>query len=634
MSNIKYQISNILFCGVIVGMLLASCGPTPTSSPTATSEGSTAEPSPTASPTPYKPELVICSSSRLDPAVLSTSYLGRVIGQMLWPPAAVYGEGYTAEADGLLTILPNEADDTLRRNEDGSLSVILYYRTDLVWSDGEPFKTADALLGLQLPPASSDPAFDVLEAQEGDAMVVFATLAPGAEYPYVPPVPPLPTHVVGKELSPEAQSYGPYAYLSGPSLGPYFVAEQSGDSLLLQANPYYTLAPLISTVRLRSIPEPAQLMPELESGGCDVVLDDSLSHDQLEAWAVAGAGGAVRGYYQPGPVWDYVAFNTYPGLFGRTPYFVDPRVRQAVAYAFDCPALAEQLWQGTASVADSWLPADHWAYSNAGSTQYAVDLGTAASLLEQAGWIDRDGDGVREYHGEGGEYSCQRGEWTIAGAEEEGEAVALAPVLLTTADALRAPIAEKLRSDLAQIGVDLKVQTLEPAAMFADDGPIVRRDFDMALLAAATRPDPIGINLWLGEDVFLHPINKEPVHRWELEDRWLKPDQMVERLAVSNVPSAENDYRGQNYSGWCNEQADLAVVQANLAFDFVTRQGFYAGQQVLFTSDVPVLPLFYRPRLAATASYVCGLKPGPYDVLTWNIAEWYFDPDKTCEVNE
>ncbi|MBN1430125.1 MAG: hypothetical protein JXB07_17280 [Anaerolineae bacterium] len=623
MSSIRYQLSNCMICTVVAVAMLVACSPAPTVTLTSMPEEPTLEPSPTATPAPYKPELVICAGSPLDPVSLSTSQLGRSIGWAIWPSSAVYGKDYLAEAGALLTDLPDEAGGTLRRNEDGTLTITLRYRADLVWSDGEPFKTADVLLGLQLPVSSSDPAFEVLDAREGDDMTVLVTLAAGAEYPYVPPLPPLPTHVVGAALSAEGQSYGPYAYLSSPTLGAYFVAEQTGDSILLNANPHAVSAPLIPVVRFRAVSDPAQLMPELEGGGCDVILDDSLSIEQLPAWSAAQSGGLVWDYSWPGPVWDYVAFNTYPGLFAeRVPYFADSRVRQALAGAFDRAALTQQLWQGTAAVSDSWLPADHWAYS--ASTPIAFDVAKAAALLEQAGWVDRDGDGVREYHGEGGIYACERGAWTV----EEG--VPLAPVLLTTYDAIRAPIAEKLRSDLAQIGVGLQVQTVEPATLFAADGPITHRDFDMALLAAATRPDPGGINLWLGEEVFLHPLDRVPVHRWQLESRWLKPEQMIERLAPGNVPNAGNGYQGQNYSGWCNEQADLAIVQANLSFDIAARQGGYANQQGLFAADEPVIPLFFRPRLAAAAPYVCGFDPVPYEPLTWNLAEWYFDPDKTC----
>lgn len=621
MSNIKYQVSNHVICGMFVMAILTSCGMPP--SPTATAGSAFTEaPALTPTATPYKPELVLCTSGALDTASLSTSALGRTIGRATWPQAAFYGGDYTAELGDLLTALPSEADGTLRRNEDGTLAVILHYRTDLVWSDGEPFKTADAILGLKLPASPSDPAFEILDAQEGDAMTVFVTLAAGAEYPYVPSRPPLPTHILGAELSSEAASYGPFAYLSGPMLGPYIVAEQTGDSILLQANPHYAPAPSIAVIRVRLVTDPAQLLASLGSGGCDVALDDSLSLDQLASWTAAQAGGTVRAYAWPGPVWDYLALNTYTGAFGRVPYFADLRVRQAVAYAFDRAALTQQIWQGTVPVSDGWLPPTHWAYG--ASTPVSIDQNQAASLLEQAGWIDQDGDGVREYHGQGGLYSCERGEWSIE------ENIPLAPVLLTTSDALRAPIAEKLRTDLAQVGIRLQVQSIDPVTLFAAGGPLVHRDFDVALLAAAIYPDPGGINLWLGEDVFLHPLEKTPAHRWQLEERWLKPDQMIESLAPGNVPSAHNDYRGQNYSGWCNDQADLAIVQASRSFDLSVRQGFYAQQQALFAADLPVIPFFYRPRLAAAARYVCGLSPSPYEPLTWNIGTWYFDGSGAC----
>ena len=211
------------------------------------------------------------------------------------------------------------------------------------------------------------------------------------------------------------------------------------------------------------------------------------------------------------------------------------------------------------------------------------------------------------------------------------EGMPLSPVLLVpSGDQLRAGIADRLKANLAQVGVALQIQTVEPATMFDPAGPITHRNFDLALLTSLTQPDPGGINAWVGADVYRHPTDLSVVHRWQLEARWLTSEQMVERLAPSNIPGEANDFQGQNYSGWCNEQADIAVVQANLTFDLNARKGFYATHQALFTVDLPVIPLFFEPQLAASAPFVCGIKPGPYDPVTWNAGTWFFEPNGAC----
>jgi ABC-type transport system substrate-binding protein len=101
-------------------------------------------------------------------------------------------------------------------------------------------------------------------------------------------------------------------------------------------------------------------------------------------------------------------------------------------------------------------------------------------------------------------------------------------------------------------------------------------------------------------------------------------------LAPSNIPSAANDFQGQNYVGWCNEAGNTAIVQATLALSLPERQSFYAQQQAVFTADVPTIPLFARLRVAASAPYVCGIDLNAPNPMLWNLDQWYFDESGAC----
>jgi peptide/nickel transport system substrate-binding protein len=373
-------------------------------------------------------------------------------------------------------------------------------------------------------------------------------------------------------------------------------------------------------VRFRFIPDSQQQSAELAAGGCDVLLGDGLS---------AGDGAlfpeSVNVLESSGSAYEQVTFNTQPEPFTNIPFFADARLRQAIAQGMDRSTLAQQSVQGLTPVMDSWLPADHWAYAGTGELPaYGFDPATASALLDAAGWQDQDGDGEREYHGSGGTYTCQRGEWQI----EEG--TPLAPTLITTTDPLRSLIAEKMRDDLAAIGVGLQVQPIPAETLFSLDGPLAHRTFDLALFSASARPDPDGISRFVGADVFLHPLDLVPVHRWELENRWLTSEQLVERLALNNSPSAVNSFQGQNYGAYCNEAADIATVSASESISIPERQGLYMQQQTQIALDVPLLPLFARPRIAVSASYVCGITIRPYGPLTWNLDHWTFDASGAC----
>ncbi len=609
-------------------LLLSGCStPTPPEAqPTQPSEVGIASSTPAESaPTSFKEELVICASQEPETLIGSRSLSGQAIEAALFGSTATYGDDFGAQAGQLLEGLPSLEDGSLRKNPDETITVVLHYSSTLVWSDGEPVTLDDVIAGLGMPQSPFAPRFEVIDAIKLSDHTLELTAANGAEYPYVPSQPPLPMHILGLNVNPAQAEFTDYAGKPKPTFGAYALDEWvPGSHILLKANPFAATPPVISTVRFRFLSDVQQQQAELESGGCDVLLGDGISAADVSLFADTGSV-QTRIYEGSGSAYEQVTFNTQPEPFTNVPFFADARVRQAVALGVDRTTLAQQMVQGLSTVMDSWLPAEHWAYAGIGSLpQYAIDSSAAAALLDSAGWQDQDGDGVREYHGSGGTYTCQRGDWQI----EDG--TLLSPTLITTADSLRTGIAEKLRTDLAQIGVQLQVQTFPAETLFSVDGPLAHRTFDLALFSASVRPDPDGISRFVGADVFMHPVDLVPVHRWELESRWLTSEQMVERLALNNAPSPADSFQGQNYGAYCNESVDVAVVNASETVSRTEKQSFYAQQQSQVASDVPILPLFMRPRIAVSARYVCGVTIHPYGPLTWNLDRWMFDSTGAC----
>lgn len=82
------------------------------------------------------------------------------------------------------------------------------------------------------------------------------------------------------------------------------------------------------------------------------------------------------------------------------PVLSDLAVRQAIAYAMDYNGINNTVAFGQAApiVSNVW-PAIEWAYNN-DLVPYAQDLERAQAILEEAGWVDGDGDGVREKDGQ------------------------------------------------------------------------------------------------------------------------------------------------------------------------------------------------------------------------------------------
>jgi ABC-type transport system substrate-binding protein len=596
-------------CGVLGG------GEGVTQPPEAVTQQPTEGPPPTPTPEPFKTNLVMCTAEPVPTSAYGDpSAAAQAVYDLTTPRAVRYGDDYVAEAGELLTELPTFENGGVVQNDDGTFTIRLSYNTGFTWSDGEPFTLEDARRGLLEPASPFGPRIDVRDAViDGDSTIII-TAGPNAEYPYVPSQPPLPTHIIAEGEAGQRPS-------TTPSLGIYSVQGEQDGTLTFAPNEFYTGTIPFQQASLRVLADANTAFAELQSGNCDLVLDGSLGQFQVDLLDITEVTLAIW----PGQTHERILFNTYiPPESARVPYFADARVRQAMALAINHRQMSNFMTDGIGTVFDSWLPAEHWAYAGGVPTDH--DPAAAQALLREAGWQDSNGDGALDYQGGGGTYACQRGEWSI----EPG--TTFEPVLLIPADDfLRDNIAGQLERDLAEVGIALTVERVPADDLFGPESPLLRRSFDWVLFSDVTRPDPGGVRQWVGADVYRHPTELNVVHRWQLEERWLQTGQLVERLALDNTPSTFNDFQGQNYGGWCHEEANIAIVEANLPRPTAERVSFYATHQQVFAEEVPSLPLFGRPRVAAHASYLCGVTPGPVEPLTWNASQWRFDETGACD---
>lgn len=130
---------------------------------------------------------------------------------------------------------------------------------------------------------------------------------------------------------------------------------------------------------------------------------------------------------------------------GVHPILGDKRVRQALAMAMNYEEINEGAFFGNGvQVASHVLPTS-WAYSS-DLAPYAFDPDAAQALLDEAGWIDEDGDGIRECHG------CETAE----------EGTPLSFKLETNAgNVSQEALYTILQDQWSQIGVDAQVSFLD-----------------------------------------------------------------------------------------------------------------------------------------------------------------------------
>jgi peptide/nickel transport system substrate-binding protein len=170
------------------------------------------------------------------------------------------------------------------------------------------------------------------------------------------------------------------------------------DHLTLVRNPNYNWAPAIFShegpayleeIEFRFFVEPATRALALESGEAQVMGEIPPQDAQrlseatdLQLIPVAVPGTSLQ-----------VFLNT------QRPPTDDLRVRQALIYATDREAIAAAIFKDLSPVAHGPLNAVTMGYDEGVAELYDYDPGSAKELLAAAGWLDSDGDGIREKEG-------------------------------------------------------------------------------------------------------------------------------------------------------------------------------------------------------------------------------------------
>jgi len=191
--------------------------------------------------------------------------------------------------------------------------------------------------------------------------------------------------------------------------GPYMYASYDGMTYTFVRNPYYWgQAPDVETFQVKEIPDNDAKILALQSGEVNALLgSDKLTYDGFAQLSAAGYGTRVndagnRSTYLGMRIKDTMLWNeTYTEVVQTIPagVFADKNVRLAVSYAIDQQLLAQSVFNGVETPAET-LFASTKPYCDVPVTTYETDIAKANALLEEAGWTDSDGDGIREKDGE------------------------------------------------------------------------------------------------------------------------------------------------------------------------------------------------------------------------------------------
>ncbi|MFN2433318.1 MAG: ABC transporter substrate-binding protein, partial [Gemmatimonadota bacterium] len=324
--------------------------------------------------------------------------------------------------------------DSLRFTPD-SLSVDFFLHPGLTWHDGHPLSAHDVVFAHRICKApevnwSAASWLDRITNVEAlDSLTVRFTFDGRYMYQVQDAVVcyPLPEHILGDVPLGQLREH-PFNRRPVGS-GPFrFVSWTQDQEVVIEANPDFALGrPHLNRVTYRVIPDQTSLATQIQNGDIDVWPRFQPSfYPQLEA------DPDLRINSYPGRSYAYVAWNT------NDPLFASKEVRQALTIAIDRGQIVDALLNGQGKVGTQPLISTIWAHDEA-IEPYPFDRERAKAMLEEAGWRDTDGDGIRDKDGQPFSFT-----------------------ILTNADNLtRVDVLTILQQQLRDVGVAARPSTME-----------------------------------------------------------------------------------------------------------------------------------------------------------------------------
>ena len=321
-------------------------------------------------------------------------------------------ESFMLSQDGMATFEFNEEAKT----------IAITLKDDLKWSDGEPLTTEDVLFSYEVigsPEytgvrygADFENIVGMAEYKAGEADTISGITITDdqnltIEYIEVNPSIlqsgggiwgyPMPKHQLENVAIADMAS-APEIRNNPVGAGPFRVKSITpGESVEYEANEHYWKgAPKLDGVIVDVI-APETIVSEMNNGNYDVAsmpTDQYDTYKDAENFSLLGRQQLAYTYlgFKLGN-WDAEASKN---VYNPDAKMADVNLRQAMAYAIDNNAIAAEFYQGLRENAKGMIPPVFGDYVNTEIEGYYQDTEKAEQILDDAGYVDKDGDGFRE----------------------------------------------------------------------------------------------------------------------------------------------------------------------------------------------------------------------------------------------
>jgi len=347
----------------------------------------------------------------------------------------------------------------------------------------------------------------------------------------------------------------------GLYFGPYLISEVvSGSHVALEPNPHwYGKKPYFNRIVVRVIENTAALEANLLSGGIDMIAGE-LGLTIDQAIAFEKRHGRKYNIlYKPGLIYEHIDLNL------DNPILKDLRVRKALLHAIDRNAISQRLFAGRQPVAHSSVNPLDWVYDK-GVKTYAFDQKAAARLLNEAGWTQWK---------KGFRYNAK------------GEKLTL-ELMTTAGNRTRELVEQVLQSQWKGVGIDVRIKN-QPARVFFGLTVTERKFTGLAMFA------------------------------------WISAPENVPRTTLhsAHIPTPNNNFAGQNYTGFKNAEMDEVLEKIEVELDRNKRLGLWKRLQDIYVAELPVIPLYFRANAFILPKWLTGVEPtGHQEPTSLQVENW------------
>jgi peptide/nickel transport system substrate-binding protein len=318
----------------------------------------------------------------------------------------------------------------------------------------------------------------------------------------------------------------------------------------------------------------------METGEFDYAWNTQIPPESQASMAAAGKGEFVVAF---GTLVERLEMNTTdpdPALpegersTAKHPHPIlsDIKVRTALSKAIDRSILVDVGYGAGGKPTCNVIPApDAWASANDGCI--AQDMEGAKALLDEAGWKDTDGDGIRDKDGK-----------------------KLHILYQTTVNPIRQDFQALIKDWWTELGVDVELKAIDPGVFFGGD---------------AGSPDTFQK---FYADVEMYANNSDNPD----------PETYLGQYQCKNAPSPDNQWQGENINRFCDPAYDAMVAELSTTTDLAKRQEIAKKLNDMVTKDsMIVVPLVHRGTLSAHSNALGGVQINAWDSELWNVADWF-----------